>query len=108
MATKDESTEYRLYINDMPFADIKDPIKTDYQFTSRQWDKLLKKSKIWSMTYQGGQKVTKAEMEYYLHRKGKYYLRGKIGKIVFEGDDPTNIMKNFKYGDKLNVEFETE
>lgn len=46
------------------------------------------------------------EMEYYMNRKGKYYFRGKCGKMVVETTDDLVKIGDLKRGQILTMNFE--
>jgi hypothetical protein len=50
--------------------------------------------------------VQSEEMEYYLHRKDKYYFRNNDDKLVISGINKPQLtnVENFKYGDKFMVQ----
>jgi len=64
------------------------------------------------ITFSGGfkfeptPKEVKTEMEYYMHRKGTYYLREQkppFRKIIFSIDEVPEDLKTLKYGTLIQV-----
>lgn len=111
MAIKPQSEGYKLLINGEPIAECKSiDIPISINKDSVNWNKLIKKSKTWSTTFNGFLKkdIIKTSMIYYMHRKNRYYFRNEKGKIMVEVLDPTGCMKPFKYGEMFDMEFTTE
>lgn len=87
-----------------PMSPVSEPLLTK---KSRGWDRIIKKSKPFTMTFNGliG-RPCEAVFKYYFHRGDRYFFRNSLGIIVIAMTD-SEVMKSMglKYGHDVKIEW---